>query len=365
MAKAWCLLLTRGKAEPLRRVGGLPLALRLALDAQRAGATSIVLAAPTREVERALEDSRLRLPILAQPDNDQGLVEVPDCALIHEATWTRLASEAIGSRQPVNLATIAAQPLAPWGFSPFTTVDETNVRTAERLLFRSLRKIQDGWTARWLNRYISLALSRLLAKTSLRPNQISLSILAIGLGGAVLATRGSYFSLFLGATLFQLQSVLDGCDGEVSRVTYQTSRRGEWLDTIGDDLTNYAFFVGASVGLYRTEAQIWPLVAGTIVLGAGLIASGFEYAYLIRIGSGDLLKYPLSQATTGRTGPAKSLAPLFKRDTFVLVTWVAAALGQVGVILMVFAAAAVGILASVIGTEVRLARERRTGSRPP
>ena len=365
MAKAWCLLLTRGKAQPLRRVGGLPLVLRLALDAQRAGATSIVLTAPSRDVEFALKDSRLKLSILAQPDKDQALVEVPDCALIHEATWTRLASEAIAGQPPVNLARIVAQPLAPWGFSPFTTVDESNARMAERLLFRSLRKVQDGWTARWFNRYISLGLSRLLAKTRLRPNQISLSILAIGLAGAALATRGSYFSLFWGATLFQLQSVLDGCDGEISRVTYQTSRRGEWLDTIGDDLTNYAFFVGASVGLYRADAQIWPLAAGAIVLGAGLIASGFEYAYLIRIGSGDLLKYPLSQATTGRTGPAKSLAPLFKRDTFVMVTWVAAALGQIGPILIVFAAAALGVLASVIGTEVRLARERRSVTRPP
>ena len=44
-------------------------------------------------------------------------------------------------------------------------------RAAERALFRSLRKPQDGWTSRHLNRYISLSISRWLVKTPLRPNQ--------------------------------------------------------------------------------------------------------------------------------------------------------------------------------------------------
>jgi hypothetical protein len=130
------------------------------------------------------------------------------------------------------------------------------------------------------------------------------------------------------------------------------------LDTIGDDLTNYGFFGGAGLGLYRATGQPLYLLAGTICVACGVLASGLEYRYLIKIGSGDLLRYPLSQASSGG-GKLAFLAPLFKRDTFVLLTLLAAALGALGPMLCVFSLAAIGILFSVLKTELRLAREAR------
>jgi hypothetical protein len=93
-------------------------------------------------------------------------------------------------------------------------------------------------------------------------------------------------------------------------------------------------------------------------VACGVLASGLEYRYLIKIGSGDLLRYPLSQASSGG-GKLAFLAPLFKRDTFVLLTLLAAALGALGPMLCVFSLAAIGILFSVLKTELRLAREAR------
>ena len=161
----------------------------------------------------------------------------------------------------------------------------------------------------------------------------------------------------MGAFLFQAQSVLDGCDGEMSRVTHRGSRTGEWLDTVGDDLTNYGFFAGAALGLYQVTHNPLYLVAGAVTVVSGLIGSGLEYRYLIKIGSGDLLKYPLSQGQG--TGKLSFIQPLFKRDTFVFMTLCAAALSWVGPMLCVFAAGAVGVLIAVLQTELRLAREAR------
>jgi phosphatidylglycerophosphate synthase len=161
----------------------------------------------------------------------------------------------------------------------------------------------------------------------------------------------------LGACLFQAQSVLDGCDGEMSRVTHRGSRAGEWLDTVGDDLTNYGFFAGAALGLYKVSQNPLYLVAGAVTVLSGVIGSGLEYRYLIKIGSGDLLKYPLSQGQG--TGKLAFLQPLFKRDTFVFMTLCAAALSFVGPMLCVFAAGAVGVLIAVLRTELRLLREAR------
>ncbi|MFO0572315.1 MAG: CDP-alcohol phosphatidyltransferase family protein, partial [Polyangiaceae bacterium] len=223
----------------------------------------------------------------------------------------------------------------------------------------ALRKPQDGWTSRWLNRYVSLAISRLLIKTPLRPNQVSVGILAVGLFGAWLASRGTYLAMALGAFLFQMQSILDGCDGEMSRVSYRGSLTGEWLDTVGDDLTNYGFFAGAAWGLHAATGQTLYLAAGAVTVACGLLASGIEYRYLIRIGSGDLLKYPISAQTEASEGLFAKVQPLFKRDTFVFVTFLAALAHALGPMLIVFSLGGIGIVIGVLKAELRMARERR------
>lgn len=356
MTDRWVLVLDAPSADPSRRVGGLALALRLALDAQAGGAEGVVVSGGAGAARPALRDARLRIPVLnAVPDGARS-VRVPASWVVHRALFRTL----VDSRQLGNERNLAEEPFSisvPWSFEPIDVADDAAAERAERALFNALRKPQDGWTSRWLNRYISLAISRWLVKTPLRPNQVSIIILAIGLGGAWLATRGDYLGLALGAFLFQAQSVLDGCDGEMSRVTYRGSHLGEWLDTIGDDLTNYAFFTGAALGLYRSSGHFMYLVAGSVIVFCGFLTSGIEYRYLIRIGSGDLLKYPLSQGASGEGGGLLStIQPLFKRDTFVFLTFVAALVGLVGPMLIAFSIGAVGIFINVIATELRMAK---------
>lgn len=362
----WVLVLDppAGGGSASRQVGGLSLALRLALDAQAAGAAAIVVS--DEGLRPLLRDPRLRLPVFASKSEDFAAVRAPATFLVHRQLFKQMAERGAIPTAPEE-RDLAAEPFsvdAPYAFEPFDVCDAETARLAERALFRSLRKREDGWTSRWLNRHISLAVSRLLVKTPLTPNQVSVGILAVGLAGAALAARGSYASLVAGAFLFQMQSVLDGCDGEMSRVTYRGSLTGEWLDTVGDDVTNYGFFAGAAWGLYQTTHSALYLAAGAVTILAGVVASGLEYRYLIAIGSGDLNKYPLSAGDDAGGGAFDKIRPLFKRDTFVLLTLLAALAGLVGPMLLVFAAGAVGILASVIGAELRMARERRRGDAP-
>jgi phosphatidylglycerophosphate synthase len=355
MTAPWVLLLQPSESDAARKVGGLALALRLALDAQSAGFSCVIDDTRNGEVARALSDKRLHIPTVTEPPTGAQIVSVPSHWLMHRSTFATLITEAPPEPRIIDIATVDIQCKVPWGFNPIAVIDRATARVAERLLFRSLRKVQDGWTSRWLNRYLSLFMSRWLVNTPFTPNQISVVILAIGLFGAYCASRGTYWSLAIGSILFQMQSVLDGCDGEVSRVTYRGSKAGEWFDTIGDDLTNYSFFAAAAFGIFHTKHQAMYLTAGAITIACGLLSSGLEYRYLIRIGSGDLLKYPLSQATTAPSRGIGRLAPLLKRDTFVFLTMLAALFNQVGVALLIFALGAVGITVAVLKTELRLA----------
>ncbi|MET0794431.1 MAG: CDP-alcohol phosphatidyltransferase family protein [Polyangiaceae bacterium] len=364
MTVTFALQLDPSAADPCRVVAGLPLALRLALDAQQGGAACVILPNDASALRAALADARLRIPVTDSAPQDLRRVRVPANFVVHRGLFKSIAErDALDPNAPPerDLAKDVIAYDAPYSFSPLAVIDAASAREAEQRLFHALRKPQDGWTSRYLNRYISLAISRVLVKTPLRPNQVSVGILGVGIAGAWFAAQGGYGNLLLGAFLFQSQSVLDGCDGEMSRVSHRGSRTGEWLDTVGDDLTNYGFFAGAAIGLYRVTNNPLYLIAGAVTVISGLIGSGLEYRYLIKIGSGDLLKYPLSQGQG--TGKLAFIQPLFKRDTFVFMTLCAAALSCVGPMLCVFAAGAVGVLIAVLRTEARLAREARETAR--
>jgi phosphatidylglycerophosphate synthase len=357
--RPWVLVLERSHGEALRPVGGLSVPLRLALDAQRAGAAAVVCGAEAGIRPGQLADARLRIPVFDARPPDAVAVKVPASYVLHRDVFRILAER--GEDVTLDVAR-APRVEAPYAFAPVDVVDRASARRAERALFRSLRKPQDGWTSRWLNRYVSLAISRWLVRTPLRPNQVSVAILGVGIAGAVLAAQGTYGSLVAGAALFQSQSILDGCDGEMSRVTYRGSHLGEWLDTIGDDVTNYGFFAGAAIGLHAMTGSAVYLAAGAVTVGAGVLTSLIEYRYLLKIGSGDLLKYPTSRAASEGTSVLSRLMPLFKRDTFVFLTLLAAIAGLAGPMLVVFAAAAVGILGNVLAAEARMAREGASGA---
>jgi phosphatidylglycerophosphate synthase len=368
---AWVLRLLTFSGDgndfpPGRRVCGLTLPLRLALAAQAGGADHVQVAKEAESLLPLLQDPRLRIPVRVESEETFELrVDMPWNLVVHRDLLKDLA--ATGAAGQRNLLDEPHPFTPPFGFEPILVQDGRSRAQAERALLRSLRKPQDGWTSTYLNRYISLFLTRWLTYTPIRPNQLSVGILAVGLFGAYLASRGTYLHLLVGAFLFQSQSVLDGCDGELSRVTYRGSHLGEWFDTVGDDLTNYGFFTGAAWGLYASTGSWVYLAAGATVVVCGVVTSAIEYRYLVKIGSGDLLKYPLGIGKAPSTveqkkGPIAraldAISPLFKRDSFVFLTLLGAAAGLAGPFLFIFAAGGFGILIAVIKAEIRMAKER-------
>ena len=126
---------------------------------------------------------------------------------------------------------------------------------AETLLYRRLTKPQDGPFARWLNRPISLRVTRWLAETPVTPNQITLALMVVGLLAAVLFAAGGYWPMLAAAILFHAQSVLDGCDGEIARLKFMESRWGGVLDVACDGVVTSAGFLGIGIGLARQVGQ--------------------------------------------------------------------------------------------------------------
>ena len=89
----------------------------------------------------------------------------------------------------------------------------------------------DGYISKHINRRLSEPIARLLAKSSVTPNQMTWA----AFGVALLA----FISFILGQNivaglLVQLSSIVDGIDGSLARLKGMTSEFGGFLDSVLD-----------------------------------------------------------------------------------------------------------------------------------
>jgi CDP-L-myo-inositol myo-inositolphosphotransferase len=119
-----------------------------------------------------------------------------------------------------------------------------------------MSKPQDGLVSRFLNRPISHFVTRFLLKLPIHPNTWTMSIFVLPLVAAAFLVRGDYISIVIGAAIFQIYSILDGCDGEIARAKGLESKFGERLDNACDFLASLLFVVALGIGIDRWREGI-------------------------------------------------------------------------------------------------------------
>ena len=129
-------------------------------------------------------------------------------------------------------------------------------REAEKRIMKSLVKSTDGPVSRYLNRPISQFLSRYFARWGISPNVITTFVTLITLIAAAMVTSSEYLWIVMGGIIFQFASILDGCDGEVSRIAFRSTRYGALYDLISDNIRYLIFFSCMGVGVFRTTGQV-------------------------------------------------------------------------------------------------------------
>jgi len=147
------------------------------------------------------------------------------------------------------------------------------IPSAERWLLRDSGKSRDGYVSRYLNRPISRTVSQFLLKTSMTPNLWTWLITAFPLIGFLFLIRGTYPGFVIGALLFNVHSILDGCDGEIARAKYLDSEKGPGIDAIGDLISLLLFSIGLGGGLSRSAQQ--DAVSHWVFLSEGILTFVF------------------------------------------------------------------------------------------
>lgn len=331
-------------------IAGLPVAVRLVKQLARSRIHVVLLS-----------DGVVELPPVGDPDSP-GLDELPagtEVVRVADGVTPASALETLRAAHPkaavvggdVFCISVSAAMRAGWrdqaslagagpGAAPCTRVsDETSRRDCEDRLFGDLLRGDLGFIARHLNKKISFPITRyLLCRLPVTPNQVTLGSALLGLLGCALVATGSPGSTMLGMAAAQLQSVLDGCDGELARVRFQQTAIGEWLDSLMDDGLNLVLVLAITSGLVRNGWGSAALVLGGATEVMLLVYNLVSYRELVRQGAGgELLKirWKLNGgrdmkavwATPGAIGPVRRvILTLGRRDTFVFAWMVLAVL---------------------------------------
>lgn len=144
---------------------------------------------------------------------------------------------------------------------------------AQERLYRSLPRESDGYLARF-DRRLSIAISKRLLRFPLTPNHITMLGLGTGLLGAALLAQPSYPLSALGAVLLWTCCILDGCDGEISRLKLLDSPRGARFDALADNAVHLAVFIAVAVHVQRAQPGT-DMLRPALALLAGFLLSAF------------------------------------------------------------------------------------------
>jgi phosphatidylglycerophosphate synthase len=310
-----------------RRVAGLPLLLRTVVCARRSGLETVTVLTGNEgaEVRSLFANGRARdgaiaiADRLAESDGAEITILRSDCLLTSATiegsaavplddrpTLVSAGGEVVFARCPSALFDEVARQAAARGDAPalwaalrkrgardvpldgqlcVPVADERSATAAERALCERLRlatRDTDGPLARLVDRRVSWRISRWLVRhTTLRPNHITLIGTSIGLFAAWLLAQGAYWSSVAGTLLFLLAAIVDGCDGEVARLTLRESAFGKILDVTTDNIVHVAIFIGLVVGLHRRDPGAPYGLLMAIILGGFALDGLVSYYFLV------------------------------------------------------------------------------------
>jgi len=194
-----------------------------------------------------------------------------------------------------------------------------------------MSKPQDGFVSRFFNRPISRRITSVLLKFPIHPSTWTISICVLPLIASVFFVRGDYVSIVIGAAIFQVFSILDGCDGEIARAKNLESKLGERLDYFCDFIASLLYVLTLGLGLHRSSEGI---VCGALITANEVLLRAGKSQTAVAPSALHESFYPRHRGMVGHSGLLNLgerfvwwLFQLTKRDMAILVFLLLALLG--------------------------------------
>jgi hypothetical protein len=218
------------------------------------------------------------------------------------------------------------------------------LKQAEKMIYANLRHSSDSFITRHLTRPFSTRLTKLLVKTPVRGKLLSYLSLLLGVVVATLFCMGTYWSVLLGAVLFQIITVLGSSGQELTQIKLDQTKRGKFFDTVFDNVSYIAFLLGITIGYYRQHPDLYVLIVGFFTVFDAALGLNIMYNYVRRVGNWDANSflnavYPKKFLHPDEKADrniferfAASLKFVLRREAFATLTFVFAVFGNLSAI---------------------------------
>jgi len=121
-------------------------------------------------------------------------------------------------------------------------------------------KETDAWSTVLFADPLGILLAKLLSRTSIHPNVVTIASLVPALACTYFFWRGDSLSLLWGALLFWFAWILDCTDGKLAKMTGKQTEFGTKLDPKIDFVRKLLALAALTWGIYRQFGIIWLFV---------------------------------------------------------------------------------------------------------
>ena len=292
----------------MRPVAGVPLLMRTAMTAVRAGARQVLLICPA-----ALSDGLLQrfMAELTQSGVHVTSIRLADFDPHAWSSWVNLKPflekqfvwlpwNWITIKQSIMQLPFVRLEFVDWQKPAFTTLLEVDRETAskirtprsaggiavtsrestaaaERFLIANSGKVSDGIHTSF-NRRLCRPFIQLLSHTRITPNAITFGGVVVSILSAIAFAQGTYVWSVLGALLFYIAGLFDEMDGMLARVKFAETPMGTWLEGAADGISYLLLFGGITLGLSRHYGRIALWMGLALLIGSvlALIATSLQ-----------------------------------------------------------------------------------------
>jgi len=119
----------------------------------------------------------------------------------------------------------------------------------------------------WVHRPLAYAFCKLVFRTPVTPNQVTLLAICLGLLAALCWVEGSRSAMIWGGALLWIAAIMDGADGILARAKNMQSAFGRALDGTADMVVGLSTAAACLWHLFTTGADWSTLTLGAIAIG--------------------------------------------------------------------------------------------------
>lgn len=116
----------------------------------------------------------------------------------------------------------------------------------------------------WIHRIVRIGVVRPLVHSPVTPNHLTTLRLVSGIVAAVLVGIGETRWMEIGAGIFVVSVFLDRADGDLARLSGNTTYFGHCYDMIADTICNTLILIGLGIGLRGGEYGSWSIFMGVV-----------------------------------------------------------------------------------------------------